>query len=335
MDNPVLVEVTRGARVESRHRGAFVVMDGDGHVVASAGDIDRPVYPRSAVKAIQALPLVETGTADALGFETADLAMACASHSGEPGQVQRAAAMLARAGLAETDLECGSHWSSEPAVLIEQARAMARPDQLHNNCSGKHAGFLCTCRHMGWETGGYVTAGHREQTLIAQTMTAVTGAAHDGGNAAIDGCAIPTYAVPLTALARGFARMATGRGLEPQRAAAARRLLDACMAEPWYVAGTDRFDTRVMQAAPGRVFLKVGAEGVYCAALPEQGLAIALKADDGAPRAAEVMVAAVLAYAASGRDDALADCLEGYARQPVLNRNGEAVGEMRPASPLV
>lgn len=334
MDNPVLVEVTRGNRVESRHRGAFVIIDAGGQVVAASGDIERPVFPRSAVKAIQALPLVESGAADAFGFGEADLALACASHSGEPGHVERAAAMLASAGLSEADLECGSHWAADPAVLIEQARAMDRPGQLHNNCSGKHAGFLCTCRHLDFGTRGYVTPGHAEQRLIAETMTAVTGAAHDAGNAATDGCAIPTYAVPLTALAEGFARMATGQGLEPVRAAAARRLLAACMADPWFMAGTDRFDTRVMQAAPGRVFLKIGAEGVFCAALPDLGLGIALKADDGAERAAETMVAAVLAYAAAGRDDDLAACLETFARRPVLNRNGETVGEIRPAAPL-
>lgn len=335
MDNPVLVEVTRGGRVESRHSGAFVIMDGGGHVVAASGDIDRPVFPRSAVKAIQALPLIESGAADAFAFEDADLALACASHSGEPGHVERAASMLARAGLSEADLECGSHWAADPAVLIEQARAMERPNQLHNNCSGKHAGFLCTCRHLGFATKGYAAAGHAEQRLIAETMSAVTGAAHDADNAAIDGCAIPTYAVPLTALAHGFARMATGEGLEPVRAAAARRLIAACMAEPWFMAGTGRFDTRIMQAAPGRVFAKIGAEGVYCAALPELGLAVALKADDGAERAAETMLAAVLAYAAAGRDGALADRLEAFAHRPVLNRNGETVGEIRPAAPLV
>ena len=189
MDNPVLVEVTRGGRVESRHRGAFVIMDGGGHVVAASGDIDRPVFPRSAVKAIQALPLIESGAADAFVFDDADLALACASHSGEPGHVERAASMLARAGLSEADLECGSHWAADPAVLIEQARAMECPNQLHNNCSGKHAGFLCTCRHLGFATKGYVAAGHAEQRLIAETMSAVTGAAHDADNAAIDGCA--------------------------------------------------------------------------------------------------------------------------------------------------
>src|SRR5690606_18739201 len=146
MANPVLVEVTRGDVIESRHRGAVCVVDGDGAMVLELGDVDAPVFPRSAVKAIQALPLIESGAADRFAFSDADIALACASHSGEPAHAKRAAAMLAKAGLGEHDLECGSHWPAE-----EAARSLARegrvPTQLHNNCSGKHAGFLCTCVH--------------------------------------------------------------------------------------------------------------------------------------------------------------------------------------------
>lgn len=332
MSNPVLVEVTRGSVVESRHRGAVSVFDADGKPVWEIGDTDRPVFPRSAVKAIQALPLVESGAADAYGFGNRELALACASHSGEPAHVELARAMLAKAGLDKTALECGAHWPNHEATLA-LARAGDVPSALHNNCSGKHAGFLCTCVHSGIAHQGYVKEGHAQQEMVRDAMQSVTGAAHNTDNSAIDGCSIPTYAVPLKNFAQGFARMATGRGFSPERAKAAKRLLSACMAEPFLVAGTGKADVALMQAAPGRIFVKTGAEGVYCAALPELGLGIALKCDDGAGRAAEVMIAAVLAKLLRA-DEAVAAKLAQLARPPVESRIGAKVGLLRPTAAL-
>ena len=332
MTNPVLVEVTRGHIVESVHRGAVAVFDADGVEVTAIGDIDRPVFPRSAVKAIQALPLVESGAADAFGLGAREIAMACASHSGEPAHADLAAAMLGKAGLDAGALECGAHWPTNQATALALA-AGGRPTALHNNCSGKHAGFLCTCRHLGIDHRGYVGAGHGEQKLVREAMEAVTGAAHGADVCGVDGCSIPTYAVPLRNLATGFARMATGRGLAPQRAAAARRIVEACMAEPFFVAGTDRADTRMMEFGKGRVFTKTGAEGVFCAALPEHGLGIALKCDDGATRAAETMVASVLAGLLKD-DEELASGLRSIASPVLKNWNGIEVGAVRPAGAL-
>jgi L-asparaginase II len=331
LSNPVLVEVLRGDIVESAHRGAVIACDDSGAALFEAGDISRPVFPRSAVKAIQALPLVESGTADALGFTNRELALACASHSGESAHVELAGSMLSRAGLAETDLECGSHWPTSHEALLALAGSGRRPSALHNNCSGKHAGFLCTCRHLGHPTLSYVEAGHPLQQLVRSVLEEVTGAAHTSANRAVDGCSIPTYAVPLRALALGFARMVTGTGLPAARATAARRLVAACMAEPFYVAGTGRADTRLMSIAPGRLFVKTGAEGVYCAAIPELGLGIALKCDDGAGRAAESMVAAVLAKLFRP-DPELRSRLLGEAAPPVVSRRGAEVGRIRPGA---
>ena len=333
MTNPVLVEVTRGDVVESAHRGAVAVYDADGRPVLEIGDTERPVFPRSAVKAIQALPFVESGAADACGFGDRELALACASHSGEPDHVELARSMLAKADLDETALECGAHWPSSHEATIALARSGGSPGALHNNCSGKHAGFLCTCRHLGIEHRGYVRADHREQEMVREAMESVTGAVHDADHRGIDGCSIPTYAVPLRSYALGFARMATGSGLPPQRAKAAQRLLRACMAEPFLVAGTGRADVALMQAAPGRIFVKTGAEGVYCAAVPELGLGIALKCDDGAGRGAEVMIAAVLAKLFE-TDEALAAKLAELANPPIDNRVGLKVGALRPAEAL-
>ena len=220
MSNPVLVEVTRGNRVESRHRGAVAVIDGAGKTVFSIGDIDSPVFPRSACKAMQALPLVESGAADAYGFGNRELALSASSHSGEPEHAALAGAMLKAAGRSEADLECGAHWSFEQKVLIAQARTLDRPGALHNNCSGKHAGFVCAACHQDQDPRGYVGYDHPLQAEIREAMADLTGSVIDRDNAGLDGCSIPTYAVPLRGLAHGFARMATGQSIGAARARA-------------------------------------------------------------------------------------------------------------------
>jgi L-asparaginase II len=305
-----------------------VVVDGGGKVVFSLGDIDAAVFPRSACKAMQALPLVESGAADAYGFGNKELALACASHSGEDEHVALAASMLARAGRNVETLECGAHWSSDQKTLIHQARTLDKPTALHNNCSGKHSGFVCACCHQGLDPKGYVGYDHPLQQQIRDTMQSLTGAALGVDNCGTDGCSIPSYAVPLKGLAHGFARMATGTGLELLRAKASRRLFEACMAEPFYVAGTGRACTKLMEVAPGRIFAKTGAEGVFCAAIPQQGIAIALKCDDGASRAAEAIVMATLARFFEKGGDVHAG-LMAMANKSLSNWNGIHVGDIR------
>jgi L-asparaginase II len=333
MSNPVLVEVTRGNRVESRHSGSIVVVDGAGKVVFSVGDVDSPVFPRSACKAMQALPLVESGAADAYGFGDRELALASSSHSGEPAHAALAALMLKAAGRSVDDLECGAHWSFDQKVLNNQARTLDHPTALHNNCSGKHAGFICATCSRGEETKGYVSYEHPLQAEIRDVMGNLTDTVLTRENSGIDGCSIPTYAVPLKSLAHGFARMTTGQGIGTERAKASRRIIDACMAEPYYVAGTNRACTRLMQIAPGRIFAKTGAEGVYCATLPELGYAIALKCDDGTTRAAESMVAGTLARFFA--DDAeIRGSLLAIANHTMRNWNGLEVGKVGITSAL-
>ncbi|WP_064681864.1 asparaginase [Rhizobium bangladeshense] len=333
MTSPVTVEVTRGLLVESRHRGAVAVVDGDGKLVFSLGDIEAAVFPRSACKAMQALPLVESGAADAYGFGDKELALACASHNGEDEHVALAASMLARAGRNAEALECGAHWSMSQKVLIHQARTLEAPTALHNNCSGKHSGFICTCCHQHIDPKGYVGYEHPLQVEIRAAMESLTGAVLGAEACGTDGCSIPTYAVPLRSLARGFAKMATGTGLERLRAKASRRLIEACMAEPFYVAGSGRACTKLMQIAPGRIFVKTGAEGVFCAAIPEKGIAIALKCEDGATRAAEAMVAATLARFFETEDEVHA-ALMGFAAPSMRNWNGIHVGDISVTSAL-
>jgi L-asparaginase II len=332
MSNPVLVEVLRGTLIESRHCGAVAVAEPSGRLAFTLGDVERPVYPRSAIKAIQALPLVESGAADRFGFGAEELALACASHNAEPGHVETAARMLASAGLDAAALKCGTHWPIHAPSAQALARAGAQASALHNNCSGKHAGFLCAACAMDADPGSYVEAAHPVQREVKAVLESLTGAALAQDVCAVDGCSVPTWAMPLGALARGLARFATGHGLAPARAKAAERLRAACAQQPWHVAGTGRFCTEIMRAFGPRVFVKTGAEGVHCAALPELGFGIAVKCDDGAGRAAEVMMAAAIARFLNSDADRAA--LARYVRPVLRNWNGIEVGSLRPTAAI-
>jgi L-asparaginase II len=293
MSDPVLVAVLRGGLVESRHRGAVAVVDADGAAVFAVGDVARPIYPRSAIKPLQALPLVESGAADRYALTEEQLALACASHSGEPSHVDGVARMLAKAGLDASALACGTHWPIAQAAAFALARTGAA-SALHNNCSGKHAGFLCTARATGVDPVGYWRPEHPVQREVRAVLEDLTGAALSPDRCAIDGCSVPTWAVPLESLARAFARFGTGHGVRAERARAAARLHQACTQNPWHVAGTGRFCTEIMRLLGSRALVKTGAEGVFCGALPELGLGVAIKCDDGAGRAAEAVMAALL-----------------------------------------
>jgi L-asparaginase II len=342
--DPVLVEVTRGGIVESFHRGAVAVVDADGAVHTAFGDIERPVFPRSAVKVLQALPLVESGAAERYGLSDEELALACASHGGEAPHVAAAASMLAKAGLDDAALECGAHWPYHEGAQRSLAAAGREPGPLHNNCSGKHAGFVCLGCMMAAQTGragdaraflrGYVQADHPVMQEVAAAQQAATGWDLDRTARGTDGCSIPTYAIPLRHLAHAFARVATGVGLRPGHARAAQRLRQAVARAPQMVGASGRFDVRVMERLGARVFCKAGAEGVHCAALPELGLGIAVKMDDGNNgRASEVALAAML-RALLPLADTDATFLDALTDAPLLNWRGVEVGRLRRTTPL-
>jgi len=333
--HPVLVEAWRGDIVESFHRGAYAVVDAAGTVVDQAGDIERPVFPRSAIKVLQALPLVESGAAERFGLGDAELALACASHEGEAEHTRTAAAALAKAGLDASVLECGTHWPYSETSKRALAAAGESPSALHNNCSGKHAGFVClgcvlaSGRDPRGFLSGYVTPEHAVMREVGAAIEAATGARLADAPRATDGCSIPTYGIALRRLAHAFARVATGQGLTPGRAAAARRLRAAVAAAPFMVGGTGRVDSLVMERFGERVFCKVGAEGMYCVALPEQGLGIALKMDDGnTARACEVATAALLERFVPARDDAQAALLARLSDVTLRNWRGIEVGRL-------
>ena len=335
--NPVLAEVQRGGIVESFHRGAWAVVDGSGTLHSHAGDIDRPIFPRSAVKVLQALPLVESGAAERWGLTDDQLALACASHGGEAPHVATAAAMLAQAGVDAAALECGTHWPYHEGTQRTMAAAGQAPSALHNNCSGKHSGFVCLGCVMAKDGDaraflrGYVGREHPVMREVGAALAAATGWRLADTPVGTDGCSIPTFAIPLRHLAHAFARVAGGGGLSEGRARAARRLRAAVAKAPFMVAGRGRFDSRVMERLGERVFCKVGAEGVYCAAFPEAGLGVALKMDDGnTARAAEVVMAALIERHVR-LDDAERAFVHGLADAPITNWNGLEVGRLRAA----
>ncbi|SCX98898.1 asparaginase [Microvirga guangxiensis] len=333
MDNPFLVDVTRGPLVESRHRGSVSVVDADGSTVLSIGDVDRRVFPRSAVKALQALPLLERGIADKYGLTDEEIALACASHSGEPDHVRVAASMLAKAGRDAGCLECGTHWPMGEAANRALAAEGGTPNALHNNCSGKHAGFICLACGTGEDPKGYVGVSHPVQRMVRESLEDITGACHTMERSGIDGCSIPTYAIPLPSLAFGFAKFGAGAHLRAETKAAAERIRKAVAAHPFMVAGTGRFDTRLMDILKERAFVKVGAEGVYCASFPELGYGVALKADDGNARAAEAMMGA-LVLRFLPLNDQERSAVEALARPVFKNWNGLEVGRIQ-LSPLL
>lgn len=326
--NPILAEAVRGNWVENRHRGAFVVMDADGKAIASAGDIERPVFPRSAIKSMQALAIFDRHAVVRFHHSTEELALACASHHGEDDHVTNVANFLGRMGLSVANLECGAHQPTNGAAREALRERHEEPSALHNNCSGKHAGMLSVALAMGVPTTDYVKREHDVQRAVRAAVELVIGEDLTEDRCGTDGCSIPTWAAPIRAWAHGFARMATGKGLDAGHAAGAKALFNAATKHPHLVAGTGHLDTLVMEAFGGRVMQKGGAEGVQCGAIRDKGWGYALKCDDGNMAASQAMVAGLLLKFADP-DDSQRKVLEQFARQPTLNVRKAVVGEVR------
>lgn len=328
--NPVLIEVVRGDSIESVHRGAAAVVDARGHLVAGWGEVHQPIFPRSAVKPIQALPLIETGAAAHFNLSEQEIALACASHSGEARHVASVERWLRKIGLTPEDLECGQQTPMDEQAATQLLMVNQRPTALHNNCSGKHAGFLTTARRLDERTEGYIRPEHPVQQRVAAILAEMAEYDVLRSPCGVDGCGIPVRALPLAALARAMAQFVSLDPASPTRASACRRVFAAMVAHPWLVAGSGRFDTIAMQAGGGRFIVKMGAEGVHVAAISNSGLGLALKIDDGGRRAADVAMAALLEqFGALGAD---AIPLAEFFSAPVMNNRGERVGEVRPAA---
>ena len=324
-----LVEIWRGGMLESVHRGHAVIVRPDGGIVAAWGAPEAVLLPRSSSKMIQALPLVESGAADAAGLGSEQLALACASHQGALLHTERVADWLGTLGLGERDLRCGSQFPNDPAEADRLRATGEGACQLHNNCSGKHAGFLTLGRHLG---GGseYHEIDHPVQAAVLSAWEEMTGERSPGYG--IDGCSAPNHASTLLGFATAMARMADPSGLGRTRADAARRLVGAMKAHPLLVAGEGRACSEMMFAMPGPTALKTGAEAVFVAILPDRGLGVALKIEDGATRASECAIAALLARL--GVAEAAHPMIARRLNPTLRNWRGIATGEVRAAPGL-
>ncbi len=311
------------------HRGSIAVVDASGALRLALGDVTAPTYSRSSLKPMQAMVLVESGAAEAFGLGDEEIALACASHSGEPMHTERVTAWLSRIGLGERDLACGAHPSRYEPVAEAMIRAGEKPTRIFNNCSGKHTGFLTVARHWDVATDGYERADHPVQRAVAAALRDLSGASDLPYG--IDGCAAPNFATSLTEFARAAAKMAAPDGLPKPRADAARRILGAMIGHPELMSGTGRACATLIRAGDGRAAVKTGAEGFFGGWIPSKGLGVAIKIDDGAGRASETAMAAVLDQLGLLGDDPKASAI---LRAPVLNTRGTVVGERRPAAAL-
>ncbi|WP_395006497.1 asparaginase [Cypionkella sp.] len=319
-----LVQLWRGGMLESTHRGHVVICDEAGQIVQSWGDPERVIFPRSSCKMIQALPLLESGAADAAGLSDAHIALSCASHQGAHLHVDMAGRWLADLGLGESDLRCGSHEPYDRTERDRLIRANDAPCQLHNNCSGKHSGFLTANKHL---KGGseYTEIDHPLQRAIRAATEEVTGETVAGYG--IDGCSAPNFAMSVAGLARAMSAFAAAREAGNSRQRAMARLRDAMAAHPDLVAGEGRACTELMRAMGGKVSIKTGAEAVFVAMLPEQKLGIALKIEDGNGRASEAVLVSLLAKL--GVLDANHPMAQKRLPAPQVNCRGFTVGELR------
>lgn len=328
MTNPILATRQRAGFIERVHHGRLAIVDRLGEVVYSLGDVAEPMLPRSSCKIVQAMPLVESGAADAARLDDQRLALACASHQGSAAHASLADKWLSEMGFSEADLECGPQVPNDKATREALRAEGVEPSQLHNNCSGKHTGFLCLSRHLGASAKGYVDPQHSVQAAVAEATAELAEETPTGF--AIDGCSAPNYAISLTGLARAMAKIACAEtALKGARKKAAIRLRHAMATHPFEVAGEGRCCTDLMSAGGGRFAVKTGAEGAFIAILPERGLGVALKIDDGDTAAAECAMAGVLV--ALGVADTTDPRIARWLHPEEINRRGIVCGGGAPS----
>lgn len=320
---PLTVNVFRGDTVESSHSVHAIVMDRGGAMLEGWGNMERLISPRSSLKPLQALPLVESGAADAFGLGTQETALACASHNAEPVHMEAVASWLDRIGLTKDNLACGGHLSINKDRAHEMIRNGEVLTGLHSDCSGKHAGMLTTAVHLGHSTENYVDPAHPVQRLIYRTISEM--AEHDlsKGHSGTDGCSAPNPAVPLKNLALAFSRF-----MNPNCSNSCKRILDSMAEQPYMIGGKDRFDTILIEASKGNILCKVGAEGNYVAFIRDQGLTLYLKAEDGVFERATLPVLGVLLNRYKAIDAVTDRLIEPMTRPVLKNWTGREIGKI-------
>lgn len=333
MEAEILAEVIRGEAVESLHRGHLCIAGGDGRTLASLGNPETVTFFRSASKAFQAVPMITSGAAQYFDFKGGEIALACASHSGEKQHTVLVADMLENAGLNENHLKCGAHLPFHEPTAEAMIRSGEKPTQIHNNCSGKHAAMLAFAKHTGADIETYEHLENPIQQKILETIALFTGVPPADIKIGIDGCAAPNFALPISAMARSFARLVNPpESFDENLKNACRKIVSAKIRYPELVGGSERLDTLLMQTAEGKIISKVGAEGVWlCGVLPcekwKSGLGIALKIEDGDDRRARPAISVeILRQLGMLENEDLAD----LSPLPLNNRRGDLVGKVEP-----
>lgn len=324
---PLLVEITRGPVVESVHQVMAVIVNEIGSITQYWGNPGFLTLPRSAIKMLQALPLIESGAADKFHLEAKHIALACGSHRGEKDHLQTLSQWMEKIGIKESQLACGPHLPYDEKSAHEIIRRGNPPTALCNNCAGKHLALITTCLHLGENPSGYEQYEHNAQKRLRKVLSESLKVDQSKTAHGIDGCGIPTYGTSLHSLAVGMASLISTKESASRRAAASR-ILDAVKSHPFYLAGSDNFVTAVIEKSQGRSIIKTGAEGVVCGVLPEKRMAFAVKASDGAGRAAQVVTASLLLQL-GGLSEAEFRALSAHTLPEIKNWKGEVVGQMR------
>ena len=332
MNSEILAEVIRGETVESIHRGHLIVLSGDGETVFQIGDAETVTFFRSASKALQVMPCLMSGAAEHFNFGMREIALACASHSGEKMHTALAAEMLEKCGLNESDLRCGAHLPFSEKRAEEMIRAGEKPTQLHNNCSGKHAAMLAFAKFIDADIATYEHIENPVQQRILQTISLFTDVPKDEIKTAVDGCCAPNFAVSLKAMARSFAKLINPpESFDENLKCACEKIVEANIKFPELIGGSERLDTLLLNAGRGKFISKIGADGVWlCGVLPSEkfpkGLSVALKIEDGDDKRARAAISVEVLRQLGIFEN---DTLKEFSPLPILNRRGETVGNVK------
>lgn len=333
----ILVRTTRNDLDEILHRGAFSIVGPDSQELFAVGDSQNYVYPRSALKFFQVLPLLESGAADHFGFSEEEIALMCASHNSEGRHLKVARSILHKAGIPETALGCGFHKPIGEEAYEAMIRSGDSPSDVYNNCSGKHGGFLALAKYLDSDLDAYLHTDHPVQVLIREVVCDLFEMKPEQLHAGVDGCSAPNYAIPLHALARGFKNLSLRRGEDSPRGRALDRMIRAITAHPYMIGGSKRYCSDLMRVAGDRVIGKLGAAGVYGMSLLRENIGIAIKIEDGAT-GPQYNVAQEILIRLGILDQQQQRTLHSFHLSPVLNCQNKQVGESRveatPFTPL-
>lgn len=333
MHNTTLINVVRGPIVESSHHGHIVGMDFHGKLLFHFGHYDMVTFARSSAKLLQAIPVIESGAAAAFGLTPAEIAVLCASHNGEEEHVRTVSGLLDKLGLSQDALQCGAHYPFYAPAAEQMKERGEKPCPLHNNCSGKHSGMLALARHLGAPIDRYMEPSHPVQQAMLRTVSDLAGLPPERILLGTDGCGVPVFGMPLCNLAAAYAQLGRPDRLPAERAAACRAVTDAIKSHPFLIAGTGRFDSALIEATHGRIIGKLGAEGVFAIAVPEAGIGIAIKVEDGNQRA--LYPAAVETLKQTGLiSEAELGLLARFHRPEINNWAGTHVGSIEPVFEL-